>query len=342
MSMNRYWAELRRQAATEVFGGINLHFPFPPPASTRRASRFVRAAQKYLLYPSKAQRLSRIQEVVHVLDHSWAHLLRGASRGVFKIATVHDLAPLKTNDLTPGQKVRFRKTVENLALADLILATSAHTTADVTELLRIPADRIRVLPMGVDVSAFSTPTTTGLPVIPKGPRVVSVGSTLLRKNLAILPEVFAVLRQTIPDIVFVRAGEKVSPELRNALTKTMGSERFVELGAVSESELVALYQSADALIFPSIYEGFGLPLLEAMAAGCAVVSSSATSLREVGGDAVLYFSPDDPAQAAWHLAAVCGDRDIRQSLIDAGKKRVSEFSWERHAGQLRQIYTSGR
>lgn len=340
LSMNRYRTELGRQIDAGIFGEMTLRFPFPTPTSTKRAGRLERAVQKYLLYPQKARSEARNADVVHVLDHSWAHLLQGVPSRILKIATVHDLAPLRTDDLTPGQRARFRKIIENLRRADLILAASAHTAGDVTDLLEIPADRIQVLPMGVDVSAFSVPATARLDAIPEGPRVVSVGSTLRRKNLSILPSIFGAVKQAIPEIVFVRAGEKVSPELRSALVETLDSERFVELGAISDAELAALYQSADALIFPSIYEGFGLPLLEAMAAGCAVISSNATSLREVGGDAALYFSPNDSEQAASHLAKVCGDRSARQRLIEAGTKRVLEFSWERHAIRLREIYTS--
>ncbi|HEY5752531.1 MAG TPA: glycosyltransferase family 1 protein [Chthoniobacterales bacterium] len=342
LSMNRYRTELSRQIDAGIFGEMTLRFPFPAPASTRRAGRLERAAQKYLLYPQKARSQVRDADVVHVLDHSWAHLLQGVPNRILKIATVHDLAPLRTDDLTPGQRVRFRKIIENLRGSDLILAASAHTASDVMDLLEIPADRIQVLPMGVDVSAFSVPATAHLDAIPEGPRVVSVGSTLLRKNLSILPSIFAAVKQAVPDIVFVRAGEKVSPELRSALVETLDFERFVELGAISDAELAALYQSADALIFPSVYEGFGFPLLEAMAAGCAAISSDATSLREVGGDAALYFSPNDAAQAAAHLVEVCRDQGTRQSLIDAGRKRVLEFSWERHATQLREIYTSAQ
>ena len=101
------------------------------------------------------------------------------------------------------------------------------------------------------------------------------------------------------------------------------------------------YRHADALLFPSRLEGFGLPLLEAMAAGCPVVCTDVTSLPEVGGDAALYFSPDDPSEAAAHLARLFTDGRWCQQHIERGRARSADFSWTEHYHRLLQIYRAG-
>ena len=313
------------------------------------------------------RRQQRDATVVHVLDHAFARLLRvvraattAARRRdeVFCVATVHDLAPLRDpGGLSPRQQARFRRNVECLRLADLLLAVSRHTAAEVVAELGIPRERVRVLPMGVDLDRFaavlSSPPATGddaatLPAWTRplaGRRVVlSVGSTEARKNLPLLPAIFRALRRApSPEsplaLAFLRVGTPLPPGLRAEIGAALGPDTpVVELGLAPERDLLAAYGRADALIFPSRLEGFGLPVLEALAAGCPVVCSDASSLPEVGGEAALYFSPDDPAGAAAHLRRLFTDEAFRRERVALGRARAAGFGWETHYAVLTQIY----
>jgi glycosyltransferase involved in cell wall biosynthesis len=353
-SMDRYWraldCEYHRQAARTglaVEEAISIHCPLgAPPQTSRRAGRLSRPWHKYAAYPWQAWCCSRAgMDVVHVLDHSYAHLLTRAPRRVFKIATVHDLAPLRdATDLTPAQRDRFRRTVECLKLANLLLADSQPSASDTVEMLGIAPEKIRVLPLGVDVPRFAQPPAGPPPrwLEPLASRkvILSVGSVAARKNLQSLP---AILQEVhvfpfVGHLTLLRIGDPLPEALRNSLHNLLGPRGLLELGAVPEDELVAAYQRADALIFPSCLEGFGFPVLEAMAAGCPVVCSDATSLPEVGGDAALYFPPDNPIAAARHLRAVLDDPLERNARIAAGRLRADQFSWRQHYLTLTGIY----
>ena len=282
-------------------------------------------------------------ELVHVLDHSFAHLLASVPRrGVRKIVTVHDLAPLRDpNDLTAAQRRRFLRTVSHVHEADLLLADSRHSADEAITLLGVAPEKVRVLPLGVDVGRFAGPPPDAgpgtLPPAPAGRRVVlSVGAYVSRKNLEILPEIFR--RMSTGGLTLLRVGSPLPPALAEELRSVLGRDGLVELGAADDATLIRAYQRADALIFPSRIEGFGFPVLEAMAAGCPVVCTDVTSLPEVAGEAALYFRPDDPATAAGHLDRLLNDPACRARCIAAGRGRAAAFSWTRHFERLLETY----
>lgn len=335
-SMDRHWREIDSLRRSQPPLGISISCPLgEPPPVTRRRGRLHRGWRRYFAYPAQARQAAKAADIVHILDHSFAHVLKPAPASVFKIVTVHDLAPLRdSSGLTTRQLDRFRRTIENLRRADLLLADSTHTANDVVEILGCSHDKIRVLPLGVEVSAFARPQPA--PEWTGERRVVcSVGSTMARKNLELLPAVFAAMAKPP---VLVRVGEPLPKSLALAIRMVLGPDGLIECGSVSEAGLAAVYQHADALIFPSRLEGFGLPVLEAMAAGCPVVSSDASSLPEVGGDAALYFAPDDPIAAATHLSRLFGDDAERAGRIAAGRRQAASLSWEEHWRKLCAIY----
>ena len=256
---------------------------------------------------------------------------------------MHDLAPLRDpTGLTAAQQQRFRRTVEHVREADLILADSHHSAAETVALLGVEPGKMRVLPLGVDAVRFSTrsaPSENGglPPGLTRRKVVLSVGVHISRKNLAVLPEIFGQVR--VDGLTLLRIGTPLPAALLADLRSVLGAEGVVELGAVPDATLVQAYQRADALIFPSLIEGFGFPVLEAMAAGCPVVCTNVTSLPEVGGDAALYFAPDDPATAAGHLRKLLSDPSLKATMVAAGHRQAGAFSWSRHFEHLLAIYS---
>ena len=349
--MDRYWRELDRQrlAHPDESGTVDIRCPLgTPPEHSREASRAARVWQKYHAYPALAWLVARgpRTRVVHLLDHSYAHLLAGMpGRGLFKIVTVHDLAPLReSGGLTDAQQRRYRRVVEHLHRADLILADSRYSAAETVNLLGIEPGRVCVLPLGVDGTRFrARPAITpgrGLPAALAGRKVVlNVGATISRKNLRVLPEIFRCLQ--MPGVTLLRIGSPLPTELAAELRSVLGPDGLVDLGFSPDDLLVQAYQRADALIFPSRIEGFGFPVLEAMAAGCPVVCTNVTSLPELGGDAALYFAPDDPVAAAGHLRRLLADGASSEAIITAGHRQAAGFSWAQHFERLREVYRAG-
>lgn len=338
--MMRHWRELHRAFSKRTGDAFAIHCPLgAPPAETPPAGRLLRIFENYLAYPLRT-RWSGHADVVHLLDHSYAHLMRWTTPGACRIVTVHDLAPLEDpGSLAPGQLRRFRRTVEWLNQTDILLADSEYTRNALRSFLTA-APRTEVLPMGVDVASFSRPgLASATAMLPRCPKILSVGSCLSRKNLALLPETLRRVGAAIGPVALIRAGEVLPRELRQRLEAVLAPGHLVELGKVSDDTLVALYHACDALLFPSHLEGFGLPVAEAMAAGCPAVCSRASSIPEVGRDAVLYFDPSSPAEAAEALLGVLQNRALRDTLVERGHRRARELSWENHAARLAEIYT---
>jgi glycosyltransferase involved in cell wall biosynthesis len=158
------------------------------------------------------------------------------------------------------------------------------------------------------------------------------GTLSPRKNLRLLIDAFGRIQRAIPhDLVITGGGGYIEIPLNDLIAQHGMSERVRRLGVVPKDDLIALYGAADAFVFPSLYEGFGIPPLEAFACGCPVLSSNATSLAEVVGEAALTFDPHDADTLAGHLHAVGTDAALRERLIQAGYERVRQFNYVRTA-----------
>ena len=339
--MDRHWRELTTQLRAGHFGRLNVSSPFGLSShQSCRAGRARRAWNKYFWYPLKV-RFARRSDITHVLDHSFAHFLRHVPRSTRKVVTVHDLAPLEDpSQLTPAQVRRYRRCVEWLNTADVLLPVSEYSAKSLRAFLKT-APRIEVLPMGVDVETFSRPADPAVSIaLPSCPRVLSIGSCLKRKNLDVLPDVLSRVVQAVGPVALIRVGELLPTGLRRRVEEVLPPGHLVELGSLPDARLVAVYQSVQVMLLPSLVEGFGLPVVEAMAAGCPVVCSRASSLPEVGGDAVLYFDPADAAEAAGQLTRILKDDSLRARLVQKGRERARNFSWANHAARLAAVYQS--
>lgn len=170
------------------------------------------------------------------------------------------------------------------------------------------------------------------------PYLFYVGNAHPHKNLPRLIAAFGKVRKQFPKTSLVLSGP--DHHFWQQLKEEVNTEGIIFTGFVADRELVSLYKNAAVYVMPSLEEGFGIPLLEAMACGCPVVSSRAGSLMEVGGDAALYFNPEDEAEMAEKITRVLEDKKLKESMVKKGEDRVKEFSWKKMAKETVNIYNN--
>ena len=264
-----------------------------------------------LWYPVGLGRRARGLDVLHCTT------FRGPSNaGVPTVLTVHDLAILRAPEVFPRwHRLYGRFGLERvLRGADAIVAVSEFSRDETVALADVDADRVRVIPHGVD-AVFT----------PEGPRadgdyVLAVATLEPRKNLARV----------------VDAAREAEVELRVVGARGWGGVEVQGwVGEIPDAELAALYRGAQCVLYPSLYEGFGLPVLEAMACGTPVVTSVATAMEEVAGGAAVLVDPLEVSAIASGIREA-GER--RDELVAAGISRASQFTWKRAADSVVQLW----
>ncbi len=228
--------------------------------------------------------------------------------------------------------------------AAAVITISESARADIARLYGLPAARLAVTPLAADGQFRPRPAPEvaaararlGLPER----YALYVGSNKPHKNLLTLARAWELLGERRAGCALVIAGheDRRHPELRRHLAERGAAGDVRLLPNVPEGDLPALYSGAEAFVFPSLYEGFGLPPLEAMACGAPVLCSRAASLPEVVGDAALTFDPTSPEELATGLARVLGDAGLRRELRARGLRRAREFSWRRTALGTLRVY----
>jgi glycosyltransferase involved in cell wall biosynthesis len=213
----------------------------------------------------------------------------------------------------------------------------------------VPDDKVTVLHSGVNERFRPVTDAAALAAVRarcglgQTPFVLAVGTVQPRKNYELLVRAFRSVAETLPHALVIAGGRGWLAEGLQAEINRQGlTERVLLPGFVDDADLPALYAAADLFVFPSLYEGFGLPLLEAMACGVPVISSDASSLPEVAatGDepAALLLPPGDEAVWAAAMLRLLGDPAARQRLIEAGRAQAARFTWGRAARQLAALY----
>lgn len=342
VSMNRCWAALEVQRHEHAPADLEFRCPFKMiPVEQPGLGRLARAWKRTVEYPWMVSRLPA-STLFHVLDHSFADLLRWIPTGARTLVTVHDVIPLvEPYGMSKAQQDRFRRRVECIRRADKVICVSEFTRKTLLQEFDIDPGKMSVLPNGADLTEASSPKVPSPFPQKPGFKLLMVGSVLRRKNLRVVAPALRELRRRGLTVNLLRIGQMLPEEQAREIRDSLGEAgTLTELGLVSDVVLASAYAHADALFFPSTLEGFGLPILEAMAAGCPVISSNAASLPEVGGDAALYFHPHDAAEAADQCEKLHKQPALQADLKTRGMKRAGLYTWQNHWQQLCDIYRS--
>lgn len=260
------------------------------------------------------------------------------------VATVHDLCILKYPRAFPKRWEVFHRRGLRLILrhARVIMADSRSTYDDLCALAGGRDPRFGVVPLGVDM-----PESPGEEAVEKvlskhelSPGfILCVGTVEPRKNLSRLVEAYASFspaeKERSGDLVLAGAAGWMG---RRELSRILSQQGVRWLGYLPQEELEAVYQAAGLFVYPSVYEGFGLPVLEAMARGLPVVTSNTSSLREVGEGVALLVDPEDPKELRRAMRRLIDDEGMRGELVEKGKERAAGFSWDRTAELTLQAY----
>lgn len=296
--------------------------------------------------PLPADWISGPVDVYHSPDFVLPPLRR--ARGII---TVHDLAFLVRPDCADARLRAYLEEVvpRSVRRADFIIADSENTRNDLVVLLGVPSSRVAVVPGGVE-ERFAPVTDPRLLRkvrdqigVGDAPFVLAIGVIEPRKNLNRLMDAFALLKQRgkVPkDLKLVLAGGKgwLFDGIFEHHSTSPVRKDIVMPGFISDDLLPALYSAADVLAFPSLYEGFGLPILEAMACGTPVVASRASCLPEVAEGAALMVEPTNVEGLASSLELATSDPGLREKLMAQGLARAASYTWRRAAEQLLDVY----
>ncbi|HEX73968.1 MAG TPA: glycosyltransferase family 4 protein [Dehalococcoidia bacterium] len=291
----------------------------------------------------EAYQLSRLlgsqDDIIHLPNQNFARYALFIKN--LYIVTVHDLVRLCFGFTTEtiSERILLRLDIRGIKRASHIIATSQTTRNDLIAYLKIPDDRISVIYNGLDHSIFK-PYKVG--ILDK-PYILYVGSERPRKNLDRLIEAFAVVRKEFPELLLVKVGvagraQEYRQEIMRKLESLGIIQAVIFVEYVSELDLAYYYSSAALLAYPSLYEGFGFPPLEAMACGCPVVTSNTSSLPEVVGKAGIMVNPYDTDSLVEAMQQVLTDSKLRDDMVRKGLEQAKKFSWEKAAEETQEVY----
>jgi len=244
------------------------------------------------------------------------------------VLTIYDMS----HELYPALFSKFDFTAENKkkvsAKAYRIIAISEHTKKDIIALLNIPASKIDVIPLA---TTFSPAQRRDTDISTPSNYFLYVGKRNTYKNFYFLLNAMKDIHQISPQVSLICAGGgKFTAQERKEITRLQLSDKIIQMD-VHDTVLVSLYSKAQAFVFPSLYEGFGIPILEAFACGCPVLLSNRSSLPEVGGDAAGYFDPESVSDLSEKLDRIIKDKDLTEDMRKKGLNRLKLFSWEHTA-----------
>ncbi len=265
------------------------------------------------------------------------------------VVSVHDLVWFRLGYLFSAAKLLYLRVAIGASLrrAALITTLSESSARDICRLFGVPREKIRIIPPGVDTAFVAGDREAARKLVAsryrvERPFILHVGETLRRKNLVRLLEAYALLRDKRRlghALVLVgREGDGYAEVVRTVDRLHLNHDVALSGAVACDEDLVAFYRAADLLVYPSLHEGFGIPLIEAFACGTPVVASAASSLPEVAGDAAVLVDPLDSEAIADGIWTVLSDRELRLELTVRGLKRAGHYSWEQSARALLKAF----
>lgn len=267
--------------------------------------------------------------------------------GVKRVVTIHDLIPIRLPYTTPDNKAEFIARARTCAReSDLIITVSQASKADIVDLLNVDPAKVAVTYQSSDLQPLSAEERARLPKglsrfgLAPSNYLLCVGAQEPKKNVRRLIEAYLEVDTDMPLVLSGPRGWMWEQEVGAALAPLSGKARarLKFTGYIDRSDLRRLYAGACALVYPSLYEGFGLPALEAMTAGCPVVASNSSSLPEVCGDAATYVDPFSREDIRNTIERIIADEVLRGKLSRAGRERAQLFSFERYKQALADAY----
>lgn len=357
----RYFSELIARLAAFHANEVAVVAPFH--ASTQLASERLRKFARGIHVPLHFRGADRLRGLANRLATplAWSRLnadivhetyysLQPIGRARRRIVTIHDMIPeLFPADFGAGSTLSAAK-LAAVQRADHIICVSQNTKEDLLRLFGVSAASVTVVPLGHELPgdrAPCQPATTSdddRPLKPDRPVILYVGRRDGYKNFAALLQAYAHSRALRSETTCLAFGGGPFTLRERAEMTALGVERCFSQRSGDDTELIAAYRSATALVYPSLYEGFGIPPLEAMARGCPVVCSNVSSIPEVVGEAGLYFDPRRPDELQRALETALANTSLLQDLSHRGLRRSELFSWNRCALETSRVYgtVSGR
>jgi len=297
--------------------------------------RYLSLIESYRL----SRMVHRLNDIVHLPNQHFARHALFLNNPF--IVTVHDLVRscFSFTKETITERILLKLDIRGIKRASHIIAVSHSTKNDLIKYLKIPDNRISVVYNGVDHNIFKP---YDVKLVDK-PYILYVGSERPRKNLGRLFQAFAKLKGDFPELKLVKIGApgrsgKYRSDVMRQLDSLGITREVIFAGHISELELAHYYSPAALLAYPSLYEGFGLPPLEAMACGCPVVTSNTSSLPEVVGKAGIMVDPHNTDSLAQAMRRVLTDSELSDNMIRKGLEQSKKFSWEKVAEQTLEVY----
>ena len=316
----------------------------------RGIGKWLGYVDKYLLFPPVMRRASRWADVVHICDQGNAIYLNSL-QDFPHLITCHDLLALRASlgeisgwNTGRGGRIYQSLILRGLKRAEYIVCDSEATSHDVQRLVGVAPRRMSQIFVSLLQSYQPMPeieSTAHLREleIPAGRFFFHIGGNQPYKNRLMVPQIFQAYRCLTKDTEckLVLAGAKLPAEIREYIAQEGLTEHVFERTDVKEDQLRALYSRAECLIFPSLYEGFGLPVIEAQASGCPVFTSDRPPLTEVGGAGAVYFDPADPEAAAKTITEHLKDRE---PMVMKGLENVRHFALDIMLNRYLEVYQS--
>jgi len=291
-------------------------------------------------------------DLFHIIDHTNAHVAYGLKKsGKSVVVTCHDLVQyvypeiLKDQSRFPALSMAvWQHSVRGIAAADGAIAISSNTAQDVIKWLKVEPEKVSVVLNGVDPSFRVLDSE----VVAKFRQeqikseeeicLLNVGSNHQRKNIETVLKVIKQLSEQDVPVRLWKIGEEFTGEQQQFVDANNLAEHITFLGKPNHEDLIRYYNAADILLAPSLYEGFGLTILEAMGCGTPTITSNVSSLPEVAGNAAVLVEPTDIDAIVRAVRQINDDPNYRQDLIDRGLARVKEFGWQKTAEQTASFY----